>query len=126
MVNQTVKIRKAAALEAVEAQEDGKAEVESQAATLDLLDPPKTPPPAQKAPPTPTTSPDVIELHRRISHVSRKLTLMSQHADMICPGEIINHLQRVEEETKRFRDKKESTLSRRHWWPRTCTAKRCH
>jgi hypothetical protein len=111
MVN-PVKTRKAAALEAEVAQDGETVEPEGEATEATLIDPPKSPPAAQKPPSTPTTSPDIIELHRRVSHVNRKLTLMSQHADMICPGEIINHLQRVEEETKRFRDKKEISVAK--------------
>jgi hypothetical protein len=103
---------KTTALEAEVAQEGEKVEPEGETTETELLDPPKSPPQAQKPPSTLTTSPDIIELHRRVSPVNRKRTLMSQHADMLCPGEIINHLQRVEEETKRFRDKKKISVAK--------------
>ena len=79
--------RKAAALQQTERKDEEKELVEEREEDLDL---PASPQPAQAPPPTPSTSPDVIELHRRVSHLNRKITLMAQHPDMICPGEIIN------------------------------------
>ncbi|CBY43323.1 unnamed protein product [Oikopleura dioica] len=55
---------------------------------------------------------DIVELHKKLSHLNRKLTLTAQNPDLICPGEIIQHLQRVERETERFKERKEVSVSK--------------
>ncbi|CAG5114011.1 Oidioi.mRNA.OKI2018_I69.chr2.g8096.t1.cds [Oikopleura dioica] len=53
---------------------------------------------------------DIVELHRRMAQLNRKLTLTSQSADLVCPGEIIEALAKVEEETDRFKGEKEVSV----------------
>ena len=55
---------------------------------------------------------DIVELHKKLSHLNRKLTLTAQNPDLICPGEIIQHLQRVERETERFKGRREVSVSK--------------